>query len=232
MKHILEKSYSPSIAVAGGETHEAVGQVVVADKRAELASQVRGVAHGTIPVSDNGLSDQGSEVVIILPANTLDSESNVGSGDSVITDSNLGADEIRDTLLLSCESRSGRSGRLAGERTEVLLSKLNELLVGDTARSNKDHAVSSVVGLDVVNKVIPLDAGNVLLGAEDGASKWLSLESSGVKVVEDNLFQLLVNLLLFAENHIPLSLNSGWLEFGVLEDIGQNVDSLGNVGVK
>lgn len=120
-KNMPGNFYLPSIAVAGGEAHKAVGQVVVADKRAELTSEVGRVAHSAIPVANDGLCDQCSEVIIVLPADSLDCERDVRSWDGVITNSNFRADEVRDTLLLSCESRSCRSRGLARKSAEVLL---------------------------------------------------------------------------------------------------------------
>jgi hypothetical protein len=222
----------PSVAVAGGEAHEAVGEVVVANVGAELAAKERRLAHGAVPVTDNSLGDQSGEVVIVLPADTLNGESDVSGGDGVITETDLGTNELGDALLLSSESEGGGSRGLAGEATEVLLSETNELLVRNATSTNQDHAVSSVVGLDVVGQVIPGDGLDVLLRAEDGAAKGLALVSGGVKVVEDNLLELLVNLLLLAEDHITLTLNGASLELGVLEDIGEDVDGLGDIVVE
>lgn len=223
---------SPSIAVAGRETHEAVGEVVALDKGAELAAEVRGVAHGTVPVTDDGLGDKGSEVVIVLPADTLSGKGNVSSGESVITDSDLGPNELGLALLLGAEGGSGGGWGLAGQRTEVLLSESDEVLVGDTTSTNKDHAVSSVVGVNVLGQVVTGDGLDVLLGAEDGTAERLVLVSSSVKVVEDNLLELLVNLLLLTENHIPLALNGGRLKLRVLQNIGEDIDGLGDIVVE
>lgn len=51
-------------------------------------------------------------------------------------------------------------------------------------------------------------------------------------MVEDDFLELLVNLLLFAENDITLALDGLGLELGVLEDIGENVDGCGDVVVE
>lgn len=53
-----------------------------------------------------------------------------------------------------------------------------------------------------------------------------------MEVVEDNFFQLFVDLFLFAKNHITLAFDGGVFELGVLEDVGKNVDGLGDVGVE
>jgi hypothetical protein len=55
------------------------------------------------------------------------------------------------------------------------------------------------------------------------------LESDGVEVVENDLFQLLVNLLLFPQYNVPLPFDGRRVKFGVLEDITDNVDSLGDI---
>lgn len=102
----------------------------------------------------------------------------------------------------------------------------------DTSCTNKDHAVGSVVGVDVAGQIVSGDSLNVLLGSEDSATKRLTLERSGVQVIEHNLFQLLVNLFLFPKDNITLALDCGWLELGVLKDIGENVDSVGDIRVE
>jgi len=51
-------------------------------------------------------------------------------------------------------------------------------------------------------------------------------------VVKNNFLELLVDLLLFTEDNITFTLNSLLVELGVLEDIGEDVDGLGNVGIE
>jgi len=72
----------------------------VADVGAELAAEEGRLAHSTVPVADDGLGNESSEVVIILPADTLNSESNVSGGDGVITETDLRANEVGGALLL------------------------------------------------------------------------------------------------------------------------------------
>lgn len=222
----------PSIRVASREAHKAVGDVVLRDESAELAAHIRGVAHCAVPVANDGLGDESGEVVIVLPADTLNSNGDVGGRHGVVADPDLRADKVGLGLLLLGEDLGGVVGRLGGEGAEVLLGEIDKLLVGNTTSSDEDHAVSSVVGLDVVLKVGALDALDVLLGAEDGTSEGLSLESGSVEVVENDLLELLVNLLLLAENDIALTLNGLGLELRVLENVGENVDSGGDVRVE
>lgn len=204
----LEKS-SPSVTVAGGETHEAVGKVVVGNKTAELAAEERSVTHSTVPVAlyglvslmykdtndsshvtcdtyNNSLGKESSEVVVIVPANTLNGKSNVGSWNSVVTETNLRADELWLALLLG--SNSGRSRRWGsrGQVAKVLLSKFDKGIMFDTASTNKDSFLGQVVRLNVVDKIFTLNALNVLLGSENCAAKRLALEGSRMQVVEDN----------------------------------------------
>lgn len=204
----------------------------MADVGAELAAKEGRLAHSTVPVADDGLGNQGSEVVVVLPADTLDGKSDVSRGDGVVTETDLRANELGGALLLGGKGESSGGRGLVGEAAEVLLGEADELLVGNTTSTNQNHAVSGVVGLDVVGQVVPGDSLDVLLGAEDGATKGLALVSSGVEVVEDDLLELLVNLLLLAQNHITLTLDGGGLKLGVLENIGEDVDGLGNVGVE
>jgi len=53
-----------------------------------------------------------------------------------------------------------------------------------------------------------------------------------MQMVKDNLLNLLLNLLGLAQNDIALALNGGLLELGVLQDIGQDIDALRNIGVE
>lgn len=159
---------------------------MVVDERAQLASEVRRVAHRTIPVANNGLGDKSSEVVIVLPADTLNCESNVSSWDSVITNSDIRPNEVWLTLLFGGNGGGSRAWWLTGKVSEVLFGKFNELLVWDTTSTNKNHTVSSVVGLDIVDKLFTLNAGNVLLWSKDSSAKRLALESSGVQVIKDD----------------------------------------------
>jgi len=202
------------------------------DESTELATNVRSVAHSLVPVTNNSLGNQSSEVVVILPADTLHGNSNVGSRDGIITDSNLRADEVRLSLLGRSDGRGSAGRRLCWEAREVLLSKLNELLVGNATRTDQDHSIGSVVGLDVVDQVVSLDALDVLGRTQDCTSQRLSLESGRMKVVEHNLLQLLVNLLGFSQDHVTLALDRLGLEFRVLEDIGEDVDSRRNIRVE
>lgn len=202
------------------------------DSRAELTAKVGRVAHSTVPVADNGLGDEGSEVVVVIPADALDRESNVGSRDGVVTESDFGSDELRSTLLLSGNGDSSRGGGLVREPTKVLLSQSDELLMRDATGANKNHAIGRVIGLDVVDEVVAADGLDVLLGAEDSSAKGLALVSGGMEVVENNLLQLLVNFLLFAQDHVTLALDGAGLESRVLEDVSEDVDGLGDVGVE
>lgn len=94
----LLEDYLPSIAVAGRETHEAIGQLVSVDQAAELAALVRRVAHGLVVVANNSLGDQSGEVILRVPAYTLDSDGNVGGAHGVITNTDIRADEISPLL--------------------------------------------------------------------------------------------------------------------------------------
>jgi hypothetical protein len=51
-------------------------------------------------------------------------------------------------------------------------------------------------------------------------------------MVENHLFQLLVDFLLFSQNHVSFSLNGRGFQLRVLEDVGQDIDRLGNVGIE
>jgi hypothetical protein len=114
----------------------------------------------------------------------------------------------------------------------VLLGELDHLVVRDATSTDEDHAVGGIVGLDVVLEIGTLDSLDILLGPKDSAAEGLALESGGVQVVEDDLLELLVDLLLLAQNDITLALNGLGLELRVLEDVGEDVDGGGDVVVE
>jgi len=59
-----------------------------------------------------------------------------------------------------------------------------------------------------------------------------TLEGGGVQVIEDNLLHLLVDLLLLAEDDIALTLNSLVVQGRVLEDIREDLNRLGDIGLE
>lgn len=215
-----------SVGVRRGEGHERVGEVVGGDDVREARGEERRCAEAAIPVAEDALHDHHREVVGRAPANALHGDSDVGSGDFVVADANFRADEGRFGVGQAPE---GDGGGRDGERGEVLLGELDELCVLDAAGSDENHAVGGVVGLDVRGEVVPLDGEDVRLGTEDGATEGLALEGDGVEVVEDDLLELLVDLLLLAEDYVALALDGGGLELGVLEDVGDDVDGGGDV---
>ena len=170
------KGNLPGIAIACREAHEAVGEVVVVDEGAQLASLVRRATHGPVVVANNSLSDQGSEVILVVPAYTLDGEGDVRGRHAVVADANLRADEAG---LGVGEAAKGDGVGGDGKFGEVLLGVLDELLVVDTTSADEDHTVSGVVGLDVRLKVVALNGQDVLLRTKDGATKGLTCRVSG-----------------------------------------------------
>lgn len=199
------------------------------DETAELAALVRSVAKSLVVVANDGLGDESSEVVVVGPADTLNGNSNVGGGDGIVADADIRADEVG---LLLGEDGSAALGGGSGELGEVLVGHLDELLVGDATGANENHAVGGVVVLDVVHELGAGDVTDVLTGAEDGTAEGLVLVGGSVEVVENNLLELLLNLLGLAEDDVALALDGGLLELGVLENILENVDALGDVLVE
>lgn len=203
--------------------------MVLVNETAELAALVRSIAHRLIVVANNGLCNQSSEVVGVVPADTLNGNGDVGSGDGVVAYPDIGANEVG--LLLGQEVGTGL-GTLGGELLEVLVGKLNQLVMGNTTGTDQNHAVCSVVVLDVAGKLGPCDISDILAGAEDCAAQRLVLVCGGMKVVEDNLLKLLLNLLGLPENDVALALDGRLLELGVLENVLDDVDALGNILVE
>lgn len=56
-----------------------------------------------------------------------------------------------------------------------------------------------------------------------------TLEGNSVKVVEDDLLNLLVDLLLLPEDDIPLPLNGSLLQLGSLQDVRDDLDALADI---
>lgn len=196
---------------------------------AQFAALVRSVAHGLVVVADDSLGDESSEVVLGAPADTLDGEGDVRCTHGVIANTDIRANEV--SGLLGKQISLVR-GPTAGKTREVLLGQLNKLLMGNTAGSDKDHAVRGIVVLDVVGKLGSGDVADVLARAQNGTAQGLPLEGSSVQMVENNLLNLLLNLLRFAQDDVALTLNGRLLEFGVLQDVGQDIDALRNIGIE
>lgn len=199
------------------------------DETAELATLVRSVAHGLVVVANNSLSDESSEVIVVVPADTLDRNGDVRSAKSIVAYSDIRTNKLG--LLLGQNVGVGLGGG-SGQLGKVLLGHLNELLVGNAASADKDHAVGGVVVLDVAGELSSADIADVLLGTEDGAAQRLVLEGGGVQVVEDNLLDLLFHFLRLAQDNAAFPLNGGWLELGVLENVGKNVNALWHILVQ
>jgi hypothetical protein len=104
--------------------------------------------------------------------------------------------------------------------------------VGNATRTNQHHPVRRVVVLDVAGQLGAGDVADVLARSEDGSAQGLVLIGGGVKVVEDNLLKLLLNLLRLAEDDVSFALDGSLLKLGVLKDVGEDIDGLGNVGVE
>jgi hypothetical protein len=149
----------PGIAIAGREAHIACRQVVLVDDTTELATLMGSIAEGLVIVAHNSLGDQGREVVGIAPADTLYRNGDVGSRDRVVADPDIRSDEVG--LLLGEKIGTGLDclGRQLGE---VLISHLDQLLVGNAAGADEDHPVGRIVVLDVVRKLGSGDVSNVL----------------------------------------------------------------------
>ena len=196
---------------------------------AQLAAGVGSVAESLVVVANDSLRNEGGKVVGVAPAHTLDGEGDVGGGHGVVADTDLGTDEVGG--LLGEEVRAVVVA-LGGEVGKVLLGHLDELLVGNAASASEDHAVGGVVVLDVVGKLGAGKVSDVLAGAEDGATQGLVLVCGGVEVIENNLLNLLLDLLRLAQNNIAFPLDGRLLELGVLKNILQDIDALGDVLVQ
>ena len=78
-------------------------------------------------------------------------------------------------------------GNINSDLSKVLLGQLAQLSVVYASSTSKHHAGALVVGLDVVDQVVPGDGLDVLCGAQDGSAKGGALVSDCVQVVEHDL---------------------------------------------
>lgn len=182
------------------------------DEGAELAAKVWRATHGAVPVTDDGLCDKCGEVVGVLPADTLNCDGDVSGRQGVVSDTDFRANEVGSSLLGGDSASLNTSSGSGGQVGEVLLGQFNQLLVRDTTSTDKDHAVSGVVGLDVLLEVHALEVLNVLTGTENGAAEGLLLECGGMEVVENDFLELLVNFFGFTEDHITFAVDGSGLE--------------------
>merc|ERR1719285_1277747 len=207
------------VLVAGVEALEAVGN---AELGAILCKRVRVVGtatHGTIPVSNQSVSHHERDIVWVGPAASLDSNGNVSKRHCVVADSH-----IRSSVPAVHVNRS-LMGDINSNFAKVLLSQFAQLSMVNTASSGKHHAGALVVGLDVVDQVIPGDGLDVLGGAQDGPAKGGALVGDCVQVVKDDLLQVHLDLLHLAQDNPTLALNLLLAECGVGEDVTQDFDS-------
>ena len=107
---------------------------------------------------------------------------------------------------------------------KVLLGQLAKLSVVNTASAGEHHAGALVVGLDVVDQVIPGDGLDVLGGAQDSPAKGGALVGDCMQVVKDNLLKVHLHLLHLAQDNSTLALNLLLAKCGVGEDVAQDLD--------
>jgi len=205
---------------------------VLVNKRAELAPQIRRTPHCAVPIPDDGLSDERSEVIGILPADALDGNGNVRGWQRVISNADFGADEVWLRFLGRGDGGCLLGWRCIREVSKVLLCEFDKLLVRHAARTDKYHPIGSIVGLDVVYQVIALDALDILRWTQNRAAERLALKGRGMQVVKDNFLKLLIHLFLLPKDDVAFAFDGLRVELGVLEDIGKDVDGLRDIGVE
>ena len=116
-------------------------------------------------------------------------------------------------------------GNINTNFAKVLLSQFAQLSMVNTASAGEHHAGALVVGLDVVDQVVPGDGLDVLGGAQDGPAKGGALVGDCVQVVKDDLLKVHLHLLHLAQDNPTLALNLLLAECGVGEDVAQDLDS-------
>mmetsp|Transcript_26376 Transcript_26376/g.42278 ORF Transcript_26376/g.42278 Transcript_26376/m.42278 type:complete len:219 (-) Transcript_26376:254-910(-) len=121
------------------------------------------------------------------------------------------------------------AGAGGGKARECVLRQLYQFIVVHGASTNEHHAVSGVVRFDVLRQVVARDAFNVISRSQDGAPQTRVLERSGVQVVEQHLFDLLLHLLHLAQDHAAFALDVCLLQIGILQNILQYVHRFGHI---
>lgn len=82
------------VRVRSGEGHITVGEVVLGDDVAQRGGKERAGSQRAIPVAEDGLQDEHGEVVGRAPPDAFDGNSKVGGGHSIVTNADLGTDEV------------------------------------------------------------------------------------------------------------------------------------------
>lgn len=189
-------------------------------------SQVRCVPHRAVPVPDNGLRNQGGEVLGVLPGDALDRNRNVRGRDCVVAHPHLATDKIG---LGAARGADRDRIRARLQAAKVLLGQIDQFIVWDATGADENHTVGLVISGDVGGQVGLGDGEDIFLGAEDGAAERLILERSGVQVVEYDFLELLIDLFLLTQDDVALALDGGFLELGVLQDVGEDLNGFADV---
>lgn len=200
--------------------------MVFAVNGGELVALVGG-SGGVDVVAANDLgSDQSSVVVGRSGGDTLGGNGNVGSGDGVVTETDLGTNKGGGVRGVDGAKAGGNGGARGLDVTEVLLGKSDKLLVLNSTGTGKDNAVALVELLDVVGELGLGDGLNVGSGAANGATETLALEGNGVEVVNDDLLVGLAGLVGALGDGCADALDGGLVNLGVLDNIGKDLDGL------
>ena len=115
-------------------------------------------------------------------------------------------------------------GDINSNFAKVLLSELAEFSMVDSTSAGKHHAGSLVVGLNIVDQVVPGDRLDILGRAQDGSAKRSALVGDCVKMVENNLLQVHLDLLHLSQDNTTLTLDLLLAEGGVGQDVTQDLD--------
>lgn len=152
--------------------------------------------------------------------------------DRVVSLSDLGADEIGLSLLLSREVGLVLSWWSGAQVGKVFLGQLDQLVVRHATGTDKDHPIRRVIGFDVVDQIVSGDALDVLARPEDRSAEGLVHVGRGMQVVKDDLFELFVDFFGFSKDDIALPLDRGMVNLGVLQNVRQDIDRLLYIGVE
>lgn len=111
----------------------------------------------------DSLKDEECVVVLVVPAGSLEEDTDVDIGQFVVTHGQNGRSETR----LVSVSGFNASRSLVGEATEELLSELNKLLVLNITSTNNNDVRTNVVGSVVFLNHILGDDTDVFSNTED-----------------------------------------------------------------
>ena len=135
----------------------------------------------------------------------------------------------------------GRGGERDGFRVEMsgrlkvaklLLREIEDLLVGNVARSGDDDVIGRKPILKTAKKRFAAEITNGFRSAEDGTTEGMFGPEAASKNVMEEIFGIVQIHLDFFEDDLALFINVAGIELGTKDEIGDDVESNGEMLVE